>query len=97
MGGMANAINIIGGDNGLAAGHSVIVLAALAWVSAAVGDPFLLFAALAMAGALLGFLVWNYLGAWFWFVRHEVTNGSLRTTHDLLGRLRTGRVVEALA
>jgi UDP-N-acetylmuramyl pentapeptide phosphotransferase/UDP-N-acetylglucosamine-1-phosphate transferase len=62
VGGVANAINIIDGYNGLAAGHSVIVLAALAWVSAAVGDTFLLFSALAMAGALLGFLVWNYPG-----------------------------------
>ena len=60
VGGVANAINIIDGYNGLAAGHSVIVLAAFAWISAAVGDEFLLFSSLAMTGALLGFLVWNY-------------------------------------
>ncbi len=60
MGGVANAINIIDGYNGLAAGHAVIVLAALAFVSAAVGDEFLLISSLAMIGALLGFLIWNY-------------------------------------
>jgi len=60
VGGVANAINIIDGYNGLAAGHAVIVLAAMAWVSALVGDDFLFTSALAMIGALLGFLAWNY-------------------------------------
>jgi UDP-N-acetylmuramyl pentapeptide phosphotransferase/UDP-N-acetylglucosamine-1-phosphate transferase len=60
VGGVANSINIIDGYNGLAAGHAVIVLAAMAWVSALVGDSFLLASALAMVGALLGFLAWNY-------------------------------------
>jgi UDP-N-acetylmuramyl pentapeptide phosphotransferase/UDP-N-acetylglucosamine-1-phosphate transferase len=60
VGGVANAINIIDGYNGLAAGHAVIVLAAFAFVSAQVGDSFLFASALAMMGALLGFLVWNY-------------------------------------
>jgi UDP-N-acetylmuramyl pentapeptide phosphotransferase/UDP-N-acetylglucosamine-1-phosphate transferase len=60
VGGVANAINIIDGYNGLAAGHAVIVLAAMACVSAFVGDSFLFMSALAMTGALVGFLVWNY-------------------------------------
>lgn len=60
VGGVANAINIIDGYNGLAAGHAVIVLAAMAYVSALVGDAFLFTSALAMIGALLGFLAWNY-------------------------------------
>ncbi len=60
VGGVANAINIIDGYNGLAAGHGVIVLGALAYVSAVVGDNFLLVSVLAMMGAMLGFLVWNY-------------------------------------
>ncbi len=60
VGGVANAINIIDGYNGLAAGHAVIVLAALAYVSAQVGDSFLFASALAMVGALVGFLIWNY-------------------------------------
>jgi UDP-GlcNAc:undecaprenyl-phosphate GlcNAc-1-phosphate transferase len=61
-GGVVNAINIIDGYNGLAAGHAVIVLAAMACVSAWVGDGFLFTSALAMIGALLGFLFWNYPG-----------------------------------
>ncbi|HYA47926.1 MAG TPA: glycosyltransferase [Burkholderiales bacterium] len=60
VGGVANSINIIDGYNGLAAGHAVIVLAAMACVSALLGDELLLLSALAMIGALLGFLVWNY-------------------------------------
>jgi UDP-N-acetylmuramyl pentapeptide phosphotransferase/UDP-N-acetylglucosamine-1-phosphate transferase len=60
VGGIANAINIIDGYNGLAGGYAVIVLAALAWVAGQVGDPVVLTASLAMLGALLGFLVWNY-------------------------------------
>jgi UDP-N-acetylmuramyl pentapeptide phosphotransferase/UDP-N-acetylglucosamine-1-phosphate transferase len=60
VGGVANSINIIDGYNGLAGGHAVIVLAAMAWVSALLGDAFLLVSALAMIGALLGFLAWNY-------------------------------------
>ncbi len=58
--GVANATNIIDGYNGVAGGFAVIVFAALAWVSAQVGDGFLLASALAMIGALLGFLAWNY-------------------------------------
>ncbi len=60
VGGVANSINIIDGYNGLAGGYAVLVLAAFAWVAAQVGDAFLMAAALAMIGALLGFLVWNY-------------------------------------
>jgi UDP-N-acetylmuramyl pentapeptide phosphotransferase/UDP-N-acetylglucosamine-1-phosphate transferase len=62
VGGIANSINIIDGYNGLAGGYAVIVLAALAWVAGQVGDPVVLTASLAMLGALLGFLVWNYPG-----------------------------------
>jgi len=60
VGGVANAINIIDGYNGLAGGHAVIVLAAMAYVSGQAGDAFLLTSALVMIGALLGFLAWNY-------------------------------------
>jgi UDP-GlcNAc:undecaprenyl-phosphate GlcNAc-1-phosphate transferase len=60
VGGVANSINIIDGYNGLAGGYAVIVLAALAYVSAQVGDAFLMVSALAMLGAVLGFLVWNF-------------------------------------
>jgi UDP-N-acetylmuramyl pentapeptide phosphotransferase/UDP-N-acetylglucosamine-1-phosphate transferase len=60
VGGVANSINIIDGYNGLAAGSAVIVLAAMAGLSALLGDAFLMTSALAMVGALLGFLAWNY-------------------------------------
>jgi UDP-N-acetylmuramyl pentapeptide phosphotransferase/UDP-N-acetylglucosamine-1-phosphate transferase len=60
VGGVANSINIIDGYNGLAGGHAVIVLAAMAGLSAMLGDTFLMTSALAMIGALLGFLTWNY-------------------------------------
>jgi len=60
VGGVANSINIIDGYNGLAAGAAVIVLAAMAGLSALLGDAFLMTSALAMIGALLGFLAWNY-------------------------------------
>lgn len=58
--GVANAINIIDGYNGLAGGYAVIALAAIAWVAAQVGDIYLVTSALTMIGALLGFLLWNY-------------------------------------
>jgi len=60
VGGVANAINIIDGYNGLVGGYAILVLAAISWVATQVGDMFILTAALSMAGALVGFLVWNY-------------------------------------
>ncbi|MDD5247881.1 MAG: glycosyltransferase [Rhodocyclaceae bacterium] len=62
VGGVANATNIIDGYNGLAGGFAVIVLAALAYVAAQVGDSLVFNTALALAGAVLGFLVWNWPG-----------------------------------
>ena len=60
VGGIANAINITDGYNGLAGSYSVMVLAALGWVAYQVGDPVVLAGSLAMMGAVVGFLVWNY-------------------------------------
>jgi UDP-N-acetylmuramyl pentapeptide phosphotransferase/UDP-N-acetylglucosamine-1-phosphate transferase len=60
VGGVANAFNLIDGYNGLAGGFAVIVLAAIAWVAAQVGDGFILTTALILIGALLGFLAWNW-------------------------------------
>lgn len=60
VGGVANAVNIIDGYNGLVGGYAILVLAALGFVAMQVGDPVVLTASLSMAGALLGFLVWNY-------------------------------------
>jgi len=58
--GIANAINIIDGFNGLASVVSICMLLSLAYVALQVNDSFILVAALLMAGAITGFLIWNY-------------------------------------
>ena len=60
VGGVVNAINIIDGFNGIVSGFAGFMLLAITFVSFQLDDVFLLNAALAMLGALLGFLVWNY-------------------------------------
>ena len=60
VGGVANAFNIIDGYNGLSAMVAVIILSGIAYVAFQVNDYPIMIAALAMIGALLGFLVWNY-------------------------------------
>ncbi|MFN3505783.1 MAG: glycosyltransferase family 4 protein [Caldimicrobium sp.] len=60
VGGVANAINIIDGFNGLASGVCLIIISALAYVCYEVGDSFLLLVCLSTAGAILGFMVWNF-------------------------------------
>jgi UDP-N-acetylmuramyl pentapeptide phosphotransferase/UDP-N-acetylglucosamine-1-phosphate transferase len=59
-GGVANAINIIDGYNGLAAVVSGVMLMSLAYVGWQVGDNLVVSVALAGAGALLGFFFWNW-------------------------------------
>jgi UDP-N-acetylmuramyl pentapeptide phosphotransferase/UDP-N-acetylglucosamine-1-phosphate transferase len=58
--GVANAVNIIDGFNGLAAAVSAITLLSLAYVGWQVGDALVVSMALAGVGALLGFLLWNW-------------------------------------
>jgi UDP-N-acetylmuramyl pentapeptide phosphotransferase/UDP-N-acetylglucosamine-1-phosphate transferase len=58
--GIANAINIIDGFNGLASVVTICMLISLALVAWQVGDAFVLWAALMVAGATAGFLIWNY-------------------------------------
>ncbi len=58
--GLANAINIIDGFNGLASVVSICMMVSLAYVALQVGDVFIVVAALTMAGAVAGFLIWNY-------------------------------------
>lgn len=60
VGGVCHAINIIDGYNGLMGGVVLFVSIALAYVSLAVGDLPLLALCLALAGGMLGFLVWNF-------------------------------------
>lgn len=58
--GISNAMNIIDGFNGLAAGVSLLVFVSLSYVSFKVGDFYLLFLCLAMIGVIIGFFIWNY-------------------------------------
>ncbi|MEB0140849.1 MULTISPECIES: glycosyltransferase [unclassified Undibacterium] len=60
VGGITHAMNIIDGFNGLAGGVVVMILSALAYVSYQVNDLFLFAQCLALIGATMGFLFWNY-------------------------------------
>ena len=60
--GLANAVNIIDGFNGLASMCVAIMLGAVAYVAFQVGDPLIATLALAGIGAVFGFFVWNFPG-----------------------------------
>ncbi|MDB5743357.1 MAG: glycosyl transferase, family 4 [Polaromonas sp.] len=60
VGGIANAINIVDGFNGLAAGTVIIILAAFGVMATSLGDHDLAFVCLILAGAVLGFLMVNW-------------------------------------
>lgn len=58
--GVANAVNIIDGFNGLAGIVGAMILGALSYVAYWCGDTFLWSSSVALVGGLLGFLIWNY-------------------------------------
>lgn len=58
--GMAHAVNIIDGLNGLAAGVAVLILLAFAYVAFKVHDLAMFHLCLAGLGGVLGFLIWNF-------------------------------------
>ncbi|MCY1271268.1 Undecaprenyl-phosphate alpha-N-acetylglucosaminyl 1-phosphate transferase [compost metagenome] len=58
--GLANAINIIDGFNGLAAIVAAMMFLSLSYVALQVGDSFVLSVALVIMGATLGFFLWNF-------------------------------------
>ncbi|MBY0579664.1 MAG: glycosyltransferase [Burkholderiales bacterium] len=60
VGGVTNAMNIVDGYNGLCGMVSMMIFAALAYVSFQVNDPALVAMCLAAIGATAGYLVWNY-------------------------------------
>lgn len=60
MGGVANAVNIIDGFNGLAAGALMIMLAAFAWVGLQVGDALVVTLAVLYGALALGFFLVNF-------------------------------------
>ncbi|MCM2252170.1 MAG: glycosyltransferase [Ramlibacter sp.] len=60
VGGVANAINMIDGFNGLASGTTIIALLALAAIAAEAGDVTLALACILVAAAVVGFWLVNY-------------------------------------
>ena len=58
--GVANAVNIIDGFNGLAAMCVVMMLVAIAYVALGANDRLIMACALSVAGAVLGFFIWNF-------------------------------------
>jgi UDP-N-acetylmuramyl pentapeptide phosphotransferase/UDP-N-acetylglucosamine-1-phosphate transferase len=58
--GLANAYNIIDGFNGLASMVGIISTAAIGFVAFKVGDLALVYLALILIGAVMGFFIWNY-------------------------------------
>ena len=58
--GVTNAFNFIDGLNGLAGGIAVVACAAIIVVSAALGNTWIVLPTVAIAGALLGFLPYNF-------------------------------------
>jgi UDP-GlcNAc:undecaprenyl-phosphate GlcNAc-1-phosphate transferase len=57
---VTNSINLIDGLDGLCTGVSAIITIALTAVAYQAGHPVVVVAGLALAGALLGFLPWNF-------------------------------------
>lgn len=58
--GVANAVNIIDGFNGLASMCGVLMLGGIAYVAFQAGDTTIGWLAVAGVGAVLGFFVWNF-------------------------------------
>ena len=60
LAGLANAMNIIDGLNGLASGIALFICAAIVFVSISFDDHEFMFIGLSLASALVGFVVWNF-------------------------------------
>ncbi|AQV95289.1 glycosyl transferase [Cupriavidus necator] len=58
--GLANAVNIVDGFNGLASMVAMMMFVSLAYVAFQVGDTLILAIAFSMIGAILGFFIWNF-------------------------------------
>ncbi|WP_181347244.1 MraY family glycosyltransferase [Thalassobacillus sp. CUG 92003] len=61
--GITNAINLIDGLDGLAAGVSAIALLTISGMAITMGNVFVVFAGLMMLGSTLGFLIYNFYPA----------------------------------
>jgi len=60
LSGMANAMNIIDGFNGLAGGAAIIIFLCYAYIGFILQDEFLLYLSLVMASAIFGFFLLNF-------------------------------------
>ncbi|MGH8516883.1 MAG: MraY family glycosyltransferase [Panacagrimonas sp.] len=60
--GIAHAVNIIDGYNGLSGFFVAVIFLSIGWVAHDVGDAFICRTALLAAAATLGFLAWNFPG-----------------------------------
>jgi len=60
MTGLANAYNIIDGFNGLSSMVGIITLLSLTYMGYILADPFIVYLAIVMVGAIIGFFIWNY-------------------------------------
>lgn len=60
LAGISNAMNIIDGFNGLAAGVSIIIFITYSYVSFVTHDFFLLYLSLAMVATIFGFFIFNF-------------------------------------
>lgn len=60
VGGIANAMNIVDGCNGLSSGTSIILFVAFGLIARSAGDAELFALCLLCAAAIAGFLVWNF-------------------------------------
>lgn len=58
--GIAHAVNIIDGYNGLSGFFVTVVFLSIAWVASEVGDAFIQRVALLAAASTIGFLCWNF-------------------------------------
>jgi UDP-N-acetylmuramyl pentapeptide phosphotransferase/UDP-N-acetylglucosamine-1-phosphate transferase len=93
IGGLPHAFNIIDGYNGLAGTVAVLVCLAISHVALQVGDRELAAMVIGLAGATLGFLMWNYPrgkifagdgGAYIWGMVIGVTAVMLVQRHPMV-------------
>lgn len=84
----ANAVNLVDGQDGLAGGLGAIAALGLAWLAARSGQDAAVLG-LALAGALVGFLVWNRPPA-----RIYLGNGGAYAVGTVLASMAGGVVAE---
>jgi len=92
LGWMTNLFNFMDGIDGIAASEAIFIATAGAWLSWRAGaDPGLVIAMLALAGASIGFLIWNWPPARIFM--GDVGSGFLGFTLAALGLAASRRGV----